>query len=206
METSWAILTFALVAGIGIVSPGATLLAISRAAASRPRGEVWAVALGVLLGTAVWASVALAVVGLLYTLEPELHLLVRLAGALGLVWLGFELLRYASRPLGRGQELPQTRSWRSAWARGLSTSLSNPKAALYFACVLASAAPQHASWPLLATIVAAVMLVAALWDLAALQALAHAPSAERLRRLKRRVESGFGLLLLAFALRQLVTL
>lgn len=204
MDALWAIATVALVAGIGIISPGPDFLAVSLASVTGSRRQAMSVAMGVVAGTGVWAAAALLGVGALFALFPALFLAIKLAGALYLMWLGVQMLRNASRAPSVDSPSVRDGAGGGSWAKGLATSLSNPKAALYFASALSSAAPVGASWWLLSVMVSAVVVVAALWNLTIVLVLTRPAVAIAFKQSRRWLEATFGVVLFSFGLRQLL--
>ena len=99
-------LTLALVHLLALMSPGPDFFFISQTAISRSSREALMGVLGVTLGVAVWAAVALLGLNLLLEKMAWLHQLIMLGGGLYLLWMGYQLLRAAK--LGRA----------SCWARG----------------------------------------------------------------------------------------
>jgi threonine efflux protein len=139
-----ALFTIALVQLLALVIPGPDFLFVSQTAASRSRRQAMAGVVGIALGVAVWA--ALALLGLQLVLERMawLQRAIAVAGALYLLYLGVQLLRSARRPAGT--VLPGARVAPDAWRSlrsGLLTNLSNPKAIVYFGSVFSLLVDAH---------------------------------------------------------------
>lgn len=133
-------LTIALVHLLALASPGPDFLFVSQTAASRPRTQAMAGVLGIALGIAVWAALALLGLHVLLHRLAWLQRTVAIAGGAYLLWLGFQLLRAAWHPAGAtSASTPSLPSgiWRSLRA-GLLTNLANPKAVVYFASVFSA--------------------------------------------------------------------
>jgi threonine efflux protein len=140
-----ALFTIAVVQLLALVIPGPDFLFVSQTAASRSRRQAMAGVVGIALGVAVWA--ALALLGLQLVLERMawLQRAIAVAGALYLLYLGVQLLRSARRPAGT--VLPGARVAPDAWRSlrsGLLTNLSNPKAIVYFGSVFSLLVDAHA--------------------------------------------------------------
>ena len=157
MSSSVDLAAFVGVSAIVIVTPGQDTALLLRNALAGGRAAGLATALGVALGQACWtvaASVGLAAV--LVASEPA-FLLLKVAGAAYLGWLGLESLARGlrgSRPALRGAPTVSAMSpWRAA-RQGLLSNLGNPKMAVFFASLLpqfiddAGASPLHASMAL----------------------------------------------------------
>jgi threonine/homoserine/homoserine lactone efflux protein len=198
METLIAIATVAAIACLGIMSPGPDFVAVTYTAVTGSRRSAAAVAAGVVLGNGIWAGAALLGVGALFALFPSLFLLIKTLGALYLLWLGVGLLRNARKPL------PESGTRVGYFSKGLSTTMANPKAAIYYASALSSAAPANASFMLLLAMLAAVLVVATLWFSVVVMVLSTPKASAAFRRFKVYFESLFGLLLVSFGLRQLL--
>lgn len=132
--------TIALVHLLALASPGPDFLFVSQTAASRPRAQAMAGVLGITLGIAVWAALALLGLHVLLQRLAWLQRTVAIAGGAYLLWMGWQLLRAAWHPAASSSvaaaQLPSS-AWRSLRA-GLLTNLANPKAVVYFASVFSA--------------------------------------------------------------------
>jgi threonine/homoserine/homoserine lactone efflux protein len=204
METLIAIATVAAIACLGIMSPGPDFVAVTYTAVTGSRRSAAAVATGVVLGNGIWAGAALLGVRALFALFPSLFLLIKTLGALYLLWLGVGLLRSARKPLPESGTQSASGSWVGYFSNGLSTTMANPKAAIYYASALSSAAPANASFMLLLAMLAAVLVVATLWFSVVVMVLSTPKASAAFRRFKVYFETLFGVLLVTFGLRQLL--
>lgn len=205
MESFIAIATVAAIACVGIMSPGPDFLAVTYAAVTGSRRSAAVVALGVVIGNGLWAGAALLGVGALFALFPSLFMVIKTFGALYLLWLGVGLLRNARKPLPEGNVGSLTGTYFKSFSRGLSTTMANPKAAIYYASALSSAAPADAGFILLSGMVLSVFVVAAVWFTIVVSALSNPKAASAFKRFKVYFESFFGSLLVAFGVRQLIS-
>lgn len=135
-------LTLALVQLIALSSPGPDFLYVSQTAISRSRREALAGVLGISLGVACWAALALAGLHLLLQRLGWLQRGIAVAGGLYLCWLGFKMLRAAWRtpsPAASAAAPPvmPAGAWR-AFRNGLLTNLANPKAVIYFGSIFSA--------------------------------------------------------------------
>ena len=149
-------ITIAIVHLLALMSPGPDFLFVSQMAVSRSRRQALFGVVGITLGIAVWA--ALALLGLHWLLQrlAWLQQLIALAGGLYLGWLGIALLRGALRPaVATTVAAPPPRSDLATLRTGLLTNLANPKAVVYFGSVFsgflgdASAAARGQLWLLI---------------------------------------------------------
>ena len=187
------------------MSPGPDFLAVSYAAITGLRRDAAAVAAGVVLGNGIWAGAALLGVGALFALFPSLFLAIKLSGAAYIAWLGIQLLRSARTPLPERTAADPSMSLGTSFAKGLSTTMANPKAALYYASALSSAAPENASMLLLGWMLTVVVAVAIVWFSLVVLVLSTPRAGNVFRRFKVYFESLFGVLLLAFGLKQFLS-
>ncbi len=90
------------------------------------------------------------------------------------------------------------------FSKGLSTTMSNPKAATHYVSAISSAAPAAASVTLLTGMLLAVIVVASVWFATMVYVLSTPRAAAAYRRFKVYFESFFGILLVSFGLRQMI--
>jgi threonine/homoserine/homoserine lactone efflux protein len=131
---SWdVLLAFALATLVFAAFPGPALLYTAAQTMARGRRGGFLAALGIHLGC--YAHVLAAVFGLsaLFRHVPELFLVVKVLGAIYLVWLGIGMIR--SRGMGTLPEVAD-KSVRRALAESVVVELLNPKVALFFIAFL----------------------------------------------------------------------
>jgi len=132
-------LMVAMVHMIALASPGPDFFFVSQTAASRSRKEAMMGVIGITLGVAVWADVAL--MGLHLNLQKMawLHQIITVGGGLYLCWMGWQLLKSArAKKQDGGAEADVAVALPArgrTFMRGLLTNLSNPKAVVYFGSV-----------------------------------------------------------------------
>lgn len=128
------------VLALGAMSPGASFLLVARLSVARSRAAGIAAALGMGVGCAAFALLAL--LGLQAVLErvPALHRALSIAGGVYLLWLAWGLWRRApSADTDADAEAPGPA--RPAFVLGLLTQLSNPQTALVFGSLFAALLP-----------------------------------------------------------------
>ncbi|NJM29009.1 MAG: LysE family transporter [Rhizobiales bacterium] len=121
------------------ISPGPSFVVTARTAVARSRGEGVKIALGLGAGTVIWAGTALFGLNVLFHAMPVLSLAMKVAGALFLVWIAWQIFRHASDPLTfDDDEKPMGGSsfWRGFWVQ-----LSNPKVMVFFGSIFISLLP-----------------------------------------------------------------
>ena len=132
-------LMVAMVHMIALASPGPDFFFVSQTAASRSRKEAMMGVIGITLGVAVWAAVALMGLHLILQKMAWLHQSITVGGGLYLCWMGWQLLKSArSKKQDGGAETDVAVALPArgrTFMRGLLTNLSNPKAVVYFGSV-----------------------------------------------------------------------
>lgn len=188
---------------IGAMSPGPSFVLVSHTAIMRSRKAGLAAALGMGIGGAIFALLALAGLHALLVRVEWAYLLFKLFGGAYLAYLGVRIWRGASLPLpleqagGVDQGAP---AWKS-FAVGLATQLSNPKTALVYGSIFAAFLPAPPERWLFTALPLGVFLVEAGWYVA----VALVFSADRPRaaygRVKHIVDRVAGAVLVGLGLR-----
>jgi RhtB (resistance to homoserine/threonine) family protein len=100
------------------------------------RGGVFA-AVGVSIGLAIWTAAAALGIAALLRASAVAFLVLKIAGALYLIWMGVQMLRargtVGADPL---EVAPRPRAGRRALRQGLLSDLGNPKIAVFFTSFL----------------------------------------------------------------------
>ncbi|MGZ9809298.1 LysE family translocator [Pseudoroseicyclus sp. H15] len=159
-----------------LLIPGPTVLLVLSYAISQGRRVALATVAGVALGDLVAMSASLAGLGALVLASAELFTLLKWVGAAYLVYLGIRLFRSAPEAsLGQLEGTP-TATPRKVFAHAAAVTALNPKSIVFFIAFVpqfinpgARLAPQFG------------LLVATFVGLAAINALAYALLADRLR-------------------------
>ncbi len=150
--------------GIGAMSPGPSFVLVSRISVANSRLHGLAAALGMGLGGAFFAVLALA--GLVALLEKVewLYLVLKIAGGLYLIHLGIAIWRGARQPIT--VETTDGRAALSvsrALALGLITQVSNPKTAVVYASIFAALMPQNPPVAVILALPPIIFLIEASW-------------------------------------------
>ncbi|PSH64885.1 threonine transporter [Phyllobacterium brassicacearum] len=205
--TAFAVLLSILAAiSIGAISPGPSFVLVSRIAVASSRTHGLASALGMGVGGALFA--ALAVLGLTALLMQFewLYLLLKLLGGAYLVYIAIRIWRGASEPLALSGSI-ETASGISvsrAFLLGLITQLSNPKTSIVYASIFAALMPPSPPLWLLLALPPMLFCVEAGWY--AVVAFAFSGSRARLiyGRLKLWIDRGAGAVMGALGLKLMV--
>ena len=159
--TDWGVL--AAVCAAGALSPGPSLLFILATRARRGTGAAVAASIGHGLGVGVYALAAVAGVATLLTAWPTIARGLEVAGALYLLWLGWQF--WPRSPCSPDSKTAESESPARHWAfvSGLAVALFNPKVLFFFAGVVAAVAPTSATVPEQFGMAAMATTIDALW-------------------------------------------
>ncbi|WP_371153592.1 LysE family transporter [Jannaschia sp. 2305UL9-9] len=160
--TALAIATVALVHLLAAISPGPSFVLSLRVAAAEGMRPALGLALGYGIGAAIWATAALVGLTILFDLVPMLFTILRVGGALFLIWIAIMMWRHAADPLPAA-DADRPRGVLSAIRLGVLTMFANPKPAVFFGAVFLGFVPSDASWAAKALIVLNVLWVEAAW-------------------------------------------
>jgi len=150
--------SFALVVGVLTVTPGLDTALVLRSAAVGSRRRAFGVIAGIQCGTLVWGFLAAVGVGAVLLASAQLYEVIRLIGAVYLVWIGARMLWSALRGTGGttsdgGTSLADA-SFFHGWRQGALTNLLNPKMGAFYVALLPQFIPAGAplvSWGLALT-------------------------------------------------------
>jgi RhtB (resistance to homoserine/threonine) family protein len=134
------VLAFALVAALMTVSPGADTFLVVRNSLRGGRRDGWATVAGICSGLFVHALLSALGVSAILAHSATAFLVLKVAGAAYLAWLGIQSLRSASRrqsdaapaAVAAPARVPAARSFRE----GLLTNLLNPKVIVFYLALL----------------------------------------------------------------------
>ena len=170
-------LTFVAASTALLMIPGPTVLLVLSYALSKGRSVAVASAAGVALGDLIAMTASLVGLGALVLASATAFTVLKWAGAIYLVWLGIKLLR--SAPSGGLQAMTHLRdvTARSVFGHAAAVTALNPKSIAFFIAFV----PQFVR-PDAALVPQFAILIATFVGLAAINALAYALLADRLRR------------------------
>lgn len=181
-----------------MASPGPNVLLVTHTAMARSRRPALAAAAGVACGAALLAAGAALGLGLVIEQARWLHDALRIAGGAYLVFLGVQTWRRAREPLPPADPEAEGGGLGRSYRRGLLTNLTNPKAAVFYGSILATALGAGVPGWVRGVAVAMIFLNAAWWH-CLLAVLFARPGVRRgYARVKSRVDHvvGAGLALL----------
>jgi threonine/homoserine/homoserine lactone efflux protein len=200
---------FALAGALLVVLPGPDTLVVVRATVRGGRRRAAWTGAGVLTGLVVWISATALGLAALLRASHEAYLVLKIAGAAYLVWLGIQSLR--SRSLGErldagtpaaGERAPRRFE---GYGAGLATNLLNPKIGVLFVAMLPGFVPAGAAVGTTSLLLGAIYIAETAIYLAVLVGMAtpvvrHLSDARVRRRLDRLMGAvfvGFGVHLVA---------
>lgn len=144
-----------------LLVPGFNVVLLGQLAASGQRDRAFAAVAGMTLGTLSWALLAVLGVGVVFAAHPVLRDIVQVAGGLYLLRLAWRLWASAGAPPAEAHAGGLTRA--GAARVGFTTAMLNPKIALFYASVFATALPAQPSAGLSAAAVALVFANSVIW-------------------------------------------
>lgn len=155
------LLGIAVAIAVGAMSPGPSFVLVSRISVANTRLHGLAAAIGMGLGGALFAVLALA--GLIALLERVewLYLVLKVAGGL---YLGVMIWRGAAAPISVGSAEGRTmHSLPRCLALGFVTQISNPKTAVVYASIFAALMPQNPPLMVVIALPPVIFLIEAGW-------------------------------------------
>lgn len=143
-----------------LVTPGANVLVVSQLAASGQRKAALCAAGGVTSVALIWSVLAVLGVHAIFAAHHYLRMMLQLAGGGYLCYVAIRLWRSGSQ---QTQAHRTAMNSAAAFRLGFLTNIMNPKSALFFGSVFASALPASPSSTLLVAVVGMVFVNALVW-------------------------------------------
>lgn len=162
------IASFALVVGLLTLTPGLDTALVLRTAAVGGRRRAFGVIAGIQTGTLLWGFLAAVGVSAILLASAQLYDVIRLVGAVYLVWIGGRMLWSAIR--GTGAAVANDRgpvgedSFFRGWRHGALTNLLNPKVGAFYVAILPQFIPEsapHLAWGL--SLAGVHVLIGSVW-------------------------------------------
>lgn len=117
------------------LTPGPVWVAMTARALSGGMAAAWPLAVGVMLGDALWPLLAILGVSWVVSVFAGFMAVLKWVAAAVFVLMGALLIRHADRRLGSDSRLTRPGVW-AGFAAGLAVILGNPKAILFYMGVL----------------------------------------------------------------------
>ena len=149
---------------LAVTIPGPNFLVISQSSLAHSRKTGFFLALGVSTAATVWALSSLLGLKAVFESATWIYTLIKLTGGVYLISIGLKLI-WSS---GKQASLQQTqKSFQGtslqAFGRGLLTSFSNPKTAIFFGSIFGAAFPPQAPHWVYCVIILMVFSVSLFW-------------------------------------------
>lgn len=146
---------------VGFISIGPNILAIIGTSMERGRKNGVQLALGVGVGSAIWATLTVSGLTALITAYAGIVTLLKIFGATYLLWLAYKAFRSAS--VSDAMKRPKAAKGKNLFFQGLAIQMTNPKAALQWIAIvglgLGASAPLWVGLTLIITATALSVLV-----------------------------------------------
>jgi threonine efflux protein len=155
-----SLLAIALLHWAVLLVPGFNVVLLAQLAGSQGRPAAFAAVGGMTTATLAWAALAVMGVGAVFSAQPVLRQGVQIAGGLYLLYLAVNLWRSGASAATAPQH---ALSKAAAFRVGFMTSALNPKIALFYGSVFATALPPSPAWVHVASAVAVVYLNSIVW-------------------------------------------
>lgn len=154
--------TIGLIHLLAVMSPGPSFLVTARTAVARSRADGVKVAVGLGVGSIVWSAAALLGLNLLFQQFHWLFIGMKVAGALFLLWIAFQIFRHAEDPIEIDAAARNERA-HNPLLRGFLVQISNPKVVVFFGSIFIAMMPNAAPAWMIVTLIAIVTVNEIAW-------------------------------------------
>ena len=196
------LLAFTGTALILTMAPGLDTALVIRTAVANGRRQGALAALGIGLGCLCWGVAVALGLGALLAASPAAFMALRIAGGAYLLWLGIGLLRRRQARKACDDAhvpAPARDAEGSAFRRGFTTNILNPKVGLFYLTLLPQFVPAGAPAAPFCLLLAAIHVVLAIgWFLCLSAGIGSIGPALRAPRVKRGLDVATGLVFLGF--------
>ena len=148
---------------LGIISPGPSFVLVARVSVAVSRGNGLATAIGMGVGGAFFALLALLGLQAILLSVPVLYGGLKILGGLYLIYLASVIWRGATQSLHSEGASIHSASIYSSFKLGLITQLSNPKTAIFYGSVFAALLPPSLPVSSLLILVATIFFLESGW-------------------------------------------
>ncbi|MFG2618930.1 LysE family translocator [Streptomyces sp. NPDC048507] len=193
------------VLGLLTLVPGPDMAVVTRRAVSRGRADGLRTVGGIAAGLLLWGALTVAGLAALLAASAEVYLVVKLAGAAYLCFLGIQSLRRPGAGVdgaAEGDALPERRGGGGAWRTGLVSNALNPKIAVFYTGLLPTLAPRGLGPAAgMALLVLVHVLLTLLWLGTYVYVLSRARQFFTRPRVRRAMDRVTGIVLIGFGVR-----
>ncbi|WP_299967329.1 LysE family translocator [uncultured Roseobacter sp.] len=191
---------------MGMFSPGPNILSIIGTSMSVNRDAERALAMGVGTGSLLWGLLAWGGLTTLLMAYAGLMTVIKIAGALYLLWLAVKSFRAAAtRQDLAAQALALPGGPRAYFWRGLTIQMTNPKAALTWTATISLGLAPGAPWWIGGIIVGGTTIISFAGHLAYAVAFSTQPMVAAYLRARRWIQAGLGVFFCFASLRLLTS-
>lgn len=141
------LLAFCLTTAVFAFIPGPAMLYTAAQTMAGGRRAGMMAALGIHIGCYVHIIAAAAGLSILFHAVPMLYMVIKLAGAAYLIWLGISMFR-DKRQNPAGVPIIKKKSGRRAFIESITVEVLNPKTAIFFLAFLPQFVDAHAQFPI----------------------------------------------------------
>ncbi len=196
-------LTIAVLHWVVLVTPGVNFVLILQLAAGSPRSVSLAAVAGITTVTFLWALLAILGMGAAFSAHPALRQAFQIAGGAYLCYVAWKLWRSPAAVATEVKAVTTSRA--AAFRMGFITNVFNPKTALFFGSVFATALPPSPGPAVLTGAVLLCWFNAVVWHVFLALAFSHGRVQSAYQRGRTVFSRGAAGLVGAFGLRLLAT-
>jgi RhtB (resistance to homoserine/threonine) family protein len=178
---------------LAAITPGPNFVLVTQTAIHRTRRHAAAVVLGFVISNLIWCSAVVLGFSALFDLAPWLYQIVRIGGALYLIYFGINLWR-SDEP----KDAPPASE---GFLNGLLTNLTNPKSLVYFGSIFALFVPPGTPLWLNAAAIGIVIFNTIAWYGTVSALFSHEIVQRRFVSLQRPINRIAGTVMIAFGAR-----
>ncbi len=188
---------------VAFISPGPNFLGIvSSSVHSRKNGVL--VALGISVGTGIWALFAATGITTLLSIYENAEIAMQILGGGYLCWLGYKSLRSvfisAKLIIDDGDQSEDSTAFAS-FRKGLLIQMTNPKTALYWLAITSIAISPASPMIIIFLLVTGCLVIAVFWHALLALVFSSGPARSFYLRLKPWISGLFGILFITLGLR-----
>lgn len=175
---------------VGFLVIGPNILAVIGTSMARGRRDGAVLALGIGLGSGIWATLTVLGLATLLTAYAGAVTVLKLAGAAYLLWMALKAFRAAATPDALYK--PKGEAAANMLRRGIIIQMTNPKAALQWIAIVAIGIGPDAPYALGAALVISATILSVLGHLAYALTFSTTPIIEAYAHTRRWIEGALG--------------
>lgn len=151
------------VLSLGIMSPGPSFVLVARTSVAVSRRNGLTTAIGMGLGSAVFASLTLLGLQAVLLSVPPLYMLLKVLGGIYLIYLAIVIWRNSRQSVELKSASKNSADLYKSFKLGLITQLSNPKTAIFYGSIFAALLPPNLPDITLLILVSTIFFLEAGW-------------------------------------------